>query len=226
MRDITVQFGSAMVLDGVSLNCVTKPLALVGRNGVGKTTLCKAIMGLVGIAAGTIELDGRRVDGRRPEQVAARGIGYVPQGRRIFGSLTVEENLLVVSPRAAEPYTLERIWERFPRLSERRTNLGTQLSGGEQQMLAIARALRTNPKMLIMDEPTEGVAPIFVDQLVSLIADICRTGIGLLLVEQNLRVAAAIAELALVMVNGRIVMQTPTSSLLDDEMAQRTFLGL
>ncbi|WP_225309128.1 ABC transporter ATP-binding protein [Hypericibacter adhaerens] len=224
--DLRVRFGTATILDGLSFACGREPLAIVGRNGVGKTTLCRTIMGLVQSQAGSIAWQGRSLTRLAPEDVARSGIGYVPQGRHIFRSLSVEENLTVVAAGRRGPYTLQRVWEKFPRLWERRRNRGDQLSGGEQQMLAIARALRTGPRILIMDEPTEGVAPIVVDQLIRLFQELVKEDVGVLLIEQNLMVAAAVARNALIIVNGRVAATVDTDRLIRDGTLQRQLLGI
>jgi branched-chain amino acid transport system ATP-binding protein len=214
------------MLRDVSLTLGPEPLAIVGRNGMGKTTLCQALLGLLPVRSGTITVAGSSVAGQRPFKIARVGIGYVPQGRRIFPSLSVQEHLHLVAGRQSSRWTIERIYDTFPRLAERRRNGGAELSGGEQQMLAIARALLLNPKVLIMDEPTEGLAPVFVNQLVRVFGQLSDEGIGLLLVEQNLAVATEIASRALVMVNGRIALETASAQLASSEELQHRYLGI
>ena len=231
VRDLNVHYGPAQILHGVSLTMGDAPLAVVGRNGMGKTTLCQAIMGLTDASAGEIRLDGRRVEGLGARRVARSGIAIVPQGRRVFPSLSVDEHLRLVAPRrkAQAPsaaWTIDRVYASFPRLAERRRNGGSQLSGGEQQMLAIARALLMNPRLVVMDEPSEGLAPVIVDQLVEILRHLAADGIGLLLIEQNLRVATAVADSVAVMVNGRIAAVLPASQLLEDEALQSRYLGI
>ena len=222
---LEVAYGASRVLQGVDLAVGGSPLALVGRNGMGKSTLCNAIMGLVPSQRGRILLGGRDLIGLVPERIARAGIGYVPQGRRIFPSLTVAEHLrLVARPGAA--WTVERVYATFPRLAERRRNGGAQLSGGEQQMLAIARALLTNPAFLVLDEPTEGLSPLVVTQVVEVLHQLARDGMGIFLVEQNLAVAAAVAEEIAIMVSGRIALHTESAVLLADEALQRRYLGV
>src|SRR5262245_15569823 len=182
-------------------------LSIIGRNGMGKTTLCNAIMGIAPPSVhGSIRFGGEELAGRASHRIATRGIGYVPQGRRLFPSLTVDEHLRMLAPRrdGDRRWTIERIYELFPRLGQRRGNGGAQLSGGEQQMLAIGRALLTNPRLLIMDEPSEGLAPAIVEMLVETFRALEREGLAILLIEQNLGVATAIAERQLVMVAGSI----------------------
>ncbi|WP_274423831.1 ABC transporter ATP-binding protein [Chelativorans sp. YIM 93263] len=223
--DLHVFYGASHVLHGVSLEAGTEPVAIVGRNGMGKTTLCKAVMGLVPARSGSIQVRGRAVTGLRPYQIARTGLGYVPQGRRVFPSLSVEEHLLLTA-RTRGRWTIERIYEIFPRLAERRSNGGGALSGGEQQMLAIARALLLNPSLLIMDEPTEGLAPVVVNQVTEILKAIRSEGVGLVLVEQNFAVATAVAERLLVMMNGTVALETTASALSRDEDLQRRYLGV
>jgi branched-chain amino acid transport system ATP-binding protein len=196
---------------------------------MGKSTLCEALMGLLPVHSGSIRLGGRALAGQRPFRISRAGIGYVPQGRRVFPSLSVHEHLRMVARPGADPareWTVERVYETFPRLAERRRNGGAQLSGGEQQMLAVARALLLNPSLLVMDEPTEGLAPVIVDQLVQLFGQLAADGIGLLLVEQNIAVATEIARTVLVMVNGRIALETNAADLAADADLQRRYLGV
>lgn len=224
VRDLHVRFGQAHILQGVSLAVGARPMAIVGRNGMGKTTLCQAIMGLVHASEGEIALGGERLNGLPPFRIARRGIALVPQGRRTFPSLSVEEHLRLVALRGAA-WTVERVYQTFPRLAERRRNGGTELSGGEQQMLAIARALLMNPKLVIMDEPSEGLAPVIVDQLIDVLRALPGDGMGVLLVEQNLRVAMGVAEEVAIMVTGRIAATLPAKRLEDQEL-QRRYLGV
>ncbi|WP_207481907.1 ABC transporter ATP-binding protein [Arenibaculum pallidiluteum] len=225
LRDLHVRFGRAHILQGVSLSVGKRPLAIVGRNGMGKTTLCQAVMGLVSISEGRIALGGERTDGLPPFRIARRGIALVPQGRRTFPSLSVDEHLRLVATRGAR-WTVERVYHTFPRLAERRRNGGTELSGGEQQMLAIARALLMNPKLVVMDEPSEGLAPVIVDQLVAVLRALPQDGMGVLLVEQNLRVATEVADEVAIMVTGRIAATMPAGQLAADQELQRRYLGV
>jgi branched-chain amino acid transport system ATP-binding protein len=222
-------YGSAHVLQGVTFSMGAEPVALIGRNGMGKSTLCKAMVGLLGAnghSDGSVRLDGVDLHGKPAYRIAKAGVGYVPQGRRLFTSLTVDEHLEIVgAPRGAD-WTPERVYELFPRLGERRTVSGTSLSGGEQQMLAIGRALLTNPRLLIMDEPSEGLAPTIVEGLIQTIKDLAAHGMGLLVVEQNLGVATSLANRQLVMVAGAIATETTAEALLGDPAAQRRFLGV
>jgi len=226
VNGLDVHYGQAHVLQGVTLAIGDRPLAVIGRNGMGKTTLCQAIMGMVGSSGGAISFGGAELRGLPPNRVARHGIALVPQGRRTFPSLTVHEHLVLAARGARSGWTVERIYETFPRLAERRRNGGTQLSGGEQQMLAIGRALVANPRLVIMDEPSEGLAPVIVDHLVEVLRRLPGEGMGLLLVEQNLGVATDVCEEVAIMVNGRIATRMPSAELLADEAAQRRFLGV
>jgi branched-chain amino acid transport system ATP-binding protein len=226
VEDVHGYYGTAHVLEGVSFSMGAEPVALIGRNGMGKSTLCAALVGLLGSATGSVRLEGRELMGRPAYKVAAAGIGFVPQGRRLFQSLTVEEHLEIVGAKRGAAWTPARVYELFPRLADRRGVSGTSLSGGEQQMLAIGRALLTNPKVLIMDEPSEGLAPTVVEGLVQTIKDLAAEGMGLLVVEQNLGVATALAERQLVMVTGQIATETTAAALASDPAAQRRYLGV
>jgi branched-chain amino acid transport system ATP-binding protein len=229
--DLNVYYGPAHILQGITLQAGSEPLALLGRNGMGKTTLCQALMGLVPAASGSIRFDGYELVGEKPYQIAERGIGYVPQGRRIFPSLSVHEHLRLVPSRSKssngrERWTIARIYDLFPRLKLRRRAGAASLSGGEQQMLAIGRALLTNPRLLIMDEPSEGLAPVIVDQLLDTLRRLSSEGLAILIVEQKLAVATAIAERLMVMVSGQIALETTSSAFSGDVDAQRRYLGV
>lgn len=226
VRDLNVNYGHAEILHGVSLDVSSKPFSVVGRNGMGKTTLCYAIMGMIPIRDGTISLDNTRIDRKPSTQIARHGIAIVPQGRRVFPSLSVDEHLKLVSQGRKAAWTPERIYDTFPRLAERKSNGGAQLSGGEQQMLAISRALLLNPRLIIMDEPSEGLAPVIVDQLIAILKALSRENVGLLLIEQNLRVATAVADTVAIMLGGRIAATLPAAQLSTDEALQRRYLGV
>ena len=199
-------------------------LAVVGRNGMGKTTLCNAVTGLVR-ASGSVKLAGEEILGLAPNVINGKGVGYVPQGRRVWPSLSVDEHLRLARRRG--PWTVERIYQTFPRLAERKANGGAELSGGEQQMLAIARALLLNPKLLVMDEPTEGLAPIIVQQVVTMLKALAAEGqISVLLIEQNLGVAIGVADTVDVMVNGRIARSMTAAELAADRELQQRLLGV
>ncbi|MEM1162966.1 MAG: ABC transporter ATP-binding protein, partial [Pseudomonadota bacterium] len=200
VRDLNVYYGQSHALQGVNLTLGQGVLSVVGRNGMGKTTLCKTIMGLEPVASGSISFNGQSLAGRAPAEIARMGIGYVPQGRRLWRSLTVDEHLKLVATPGS--WTPERVYGTFPRLAERRTNGGSQLSGGEQQMLAIARALLWNPDLLLLDEPTEGLAPIIVEEIQRHLRDLKAGGLTILLVEQNFRFATDLADRVYVLGRG------------------------
>jgi branched-chain amino acid transport system ATP-binding protein len=227
VRGLNGYYGNAHVLQDVTLDVGSDPVAVIGRNGMGKSTLCLALMGLLESADGSVRFEGTELVGLPPYKIAALGIGFVPQGRRLFPSLTVEEHLRLVAGRAnGTGWNPERVYELFPRLAERRGISAMQLSGGEQQMLAIARALLLDPKLLIMDEPSEGLAPTVVEDLVVAIKSLTGGGTALLLVEQNLGVAIALAERQLVMIAGRIAAETTAAELEGNADAQRRYLGV
>jgi branched-chain amino acid transport system ATP-binding protein len=222
-------YGTAHVLQGVSFSMGAEPVALIGRNGMGKSTLCKAIVGLLGATGrsdGSVQLDGVELMGKPAYRIAKSGVGYVPQGRRLFTSLTVDEHLEIVGAPRSAAWTPDRVYELFPRLGERKNVSGTSLSGGEQEMLSIGRALLTNPRLLIMDEPSEGLAPTVVETLIQTIKDLAAAGMGLLVVEQNLGVATTLADRQLVMVAGSIAAETTAQALLADPEAQKRYLGV
>jgi uncharacterized protein (UPF0261 family)/ABC-type branched-subunit amino acid transport system ATPase component len=226
IRGLNVFYGASHALQGVDLRLDGGALSVVGRNGMGKTTLCKAIMGLVPAASGSITFRGQPLLGRSPADIARLGIGYVPQGRRLWRSLTVDEHLRMVA-RKGGAWTIERVYATFPRLAERRGNGGAQLSGGEQQMLAIGRALLMNPKLLVMDEPTEGLAPVIVAQLEELLVSLAEDGdIDVLVIEQNIGVACAVAQTVAIMVNGRVNRIAPARDLAADRELQQRLLGV
>jgi uncharacterized protein (UPF0261 family)/ABC-type branched-subunit amino acid transport system ATPase component len=223
VEGLDVFYGRAHALQGVSLTLAHGVLGIVGRNGMGKTTLCNAITGLVP-ARGSVRLLGEEILGRAPNEITRRGIAYVPQGRRVWPSLSVDETLRLVASRKRD---VERVYAMFPRLAERKGNGGAQLSGGEQQMLAIGRALLLNPKLLVMDEPTEGLAPVIVEQVAQALRDLAAEGeIAVLLIEQNLGVAMTVADRIGVMVNGRIAQELPTAQLAADRELQERLLGV
>jgi branched-chain amino acid transport system ATP-binding protein len=228
VRDLNGYYGSAHVLQGVSFEIGAEPTAIIGRNGMGKSTLCMALIGLLRSTTGSVRFEGQELLGKPAYKIAAAGLGFVPQGRRLFPSLTVEEHLKLVAGKrnGTARWTIERVYEVFPRLAERKRVGGTQLSGGEQQMLAIARALLLDPKLLIMDEPSEGLAPTVIDQLLETIQGLSEAGTAMLVVEQNLAVAVGLAPRHLVMVAGRIAAQTTAEELQNDPDAQRRYLGV
>lgn len=223
IEGLDVFYGRAHALQGVSLALERGVLGIVGRNGMGKTTLCNAVTGLVP-ARGSIRLAGEEILGLAPNEITKRGIAYVPQGRRVWPSLSVDETLRLAAGRRRG---VDRIYAMFPRLAERRGHGGAQLSGGEQQMLAIGRALLLDPKLLVMDEPTEGLAPVIVEQVAQALRDLAAEGrIAVLLIEQNLGVAISVADRIGVMVNGRIAQQMPSAQLAGDRALQERLLGL
>ncbi len=223
---LDVHYGQAHALQGIDLAFDHGVLAVVGRNGMGKTTLCNAITGLVP-ARGSVRLGGREILGLAPNRITMLGIGYVPQGRRVWPSLSVDEHLRLAGGTNKGPWTIERVYRTFPRLAERKSNGGSQLSGGEQQMLAISRALLFNPALLVMDEPTEGLAPVIVEQVGAMLKALAAEGdISVLLVEQNLGVAIDVADQVAVMVNGRIARRLPAAELAADLDLQHRLLGV
>jgi branched-chain amino acid transport system ATP-binding protein len=226
VEGLNAYYGRAHVLHDVGFAMEREPVAVIGRNGMGKTTLCLAVMGLMSHAEGSVRFEGQELMGRAPYKISQAGIAYVPQGRRLFASLSTEEHLDMLGSRNGGRWTKQAIWKLFPRLAERRKVSAAQLSGGEQQMLAIARALLSNPKLIVMDEPSEGLAPTIVENLVQTCLDLVQEGVGLLLIEQNLGVATSLAERQLVMVAGEIAAETSAQALLDDPAAQQRYLGV
>jgi uncharacterized protein (UPF0261 family)/ABC-type branched-subunit amino acid transport system ATPase component len=226
--DLHVYYGESHAIQGVSMELEHGVLAIVGRNGMGKSTLCNTIAGLKAARSGTIHIFGRETSHLEPHVIHRHGVGYVPQGRRVWPSLSVEEHLRLVAlggPDAA--WTVERIYQSFPRLYERRTSGGSQLSGGEQQMLAIARALLGNPRLLVMDEPTEGLAPIIVDQVEKMLVRLAEEGeMSVLVIEQNIGVATAVSDQVAIMVNGRINRVMAATALAADRELQQQLLGV
>jgi uncharacterized protein (UPF0261 family)/ABC-type branched-subunit amino acid transport system ATPase component len=227
IRGLNVFYGRSHALQGVDLKLEHGVLSLVGRNGMGKTTLCNTIVGLTRAASGSIRFMGEELIGRAPAEIARLGLGYVPQGRRLWPSVTVDEHLRLAAGGTAGQWTIPRIYETFPRLAERRNNRGNQLSGGEQQMLAISRALLLNPHLLIMDEPTEGLAPLIVEQVEQILLSIGeQSDIGVLVVEQNIGVATTVAEKVAIMINGRINRIMEAARLEADRELQQRLLGV
>lgn len=226
IKGLNVYYGQSHALQGVDLELGSGVLSVVGRNGMGKTTLCKTIMGLEPASAGSISFYGSSLIGQSPADIARLGIGYVPQGRRLWKSLSVDEHLRLVA-KANGPWTVERIYSVFPRLAERKNNGGGQLSGGEQQMLAIGRALLLNPKLLLMDEPTEGLAPVIVTQVAEMLSQLGRDGeIDILMIEQNIGVACSVADKVAIMINGRINRIMDAGVLAADKALQQSLLGV
>src|SRR6201996_7627913 len=218
-------YGKSHILHGVSLAVEEgKITALLGRNGAGKTTTLRSLMGLTPAREGKITVFGQDTTRWPTFRIAAEGVGYVPEGRRIFANLTVDENLKVPLERAG-PWTIARIYQLFPRLAERRQNRGRQLSGGEQEMLSIARALLLNPRLLILDEPSQGLAPLIVREVFRIVQQMKDEGISVLLVEQNVRMSLEISDHAYVLENGQIVYSGPAAELRADETRIQALAG-
>src|SRR3954453_4845293 len=227
VRGLDVYYGHSNALQGVSLTLEAGVFSVVGRNGMGKTTLCKAIMGLVPVSGGSIRIRGDDITRQPPAHIARLGVGYVPQGRRLWRSLSVDEHLQLAAGLRRGAWTVERIYKTFPRLAERKDHGGGQLSGGEQQMLAISRALLTNPQLLIMDEPTEGLAPVIVAQVEEMLVRLGEDGdMSVLVIEQNIGVATAISKNVAIMVNGRINRIIDSARLSADRELQQRLLGV
>jgi len=218
-------YGKSHILHGVSLSLEEGELVtLLGRNGAGKTTTLRSLMGLTRAREGVVRVFGRATTDWPPYAIASLGVGYVPEGRRIFGNLTVEENLKVPAERPGE-WTIPRVYELFPRLAERRRNKGRQLSGGEQEMLAIARALLLNPRILLLDEPSQGLAPLIVQEVFRVVVAMRNAGMSVLLVEQNVRAAVEIADRAYVLDDGRVVYEGAAAELAQNEEQVRALAG-
>ena len=227
--DLSAGYGGLPALNGVSLDVRRGEIvALVGANGAGKSTLLRAVAGLLQPAAGRIEHEGRRIDGRPAHEIVRSGIAYVPEGRHLFGRLTVLDNLLLgaFTHHDGREQGLDEVTALFPVLKERSSQLAGTLSGGEQQMLAIARGLMSRPSVLLLDEPSLGIAPKLVARIYEALAAINRAGLTLLLVEQNVRAALACASRAYVLQTGRIVREGSSADLLGSELVRRAFLGL
>jgi branched-chain amino acid transport system ATP-binding protein len=230
VRDLHSYYGDAHVIHGVSLNVARgEVVALLGRNGMGKTTIIRSIMGMSPpqVKSGSVRWCGEELVGKRPFAIASRKIAIVPQGRRLFPSLTVIEHLtLLKSARATEGWTMNRVFELFPRLGERRHHRGGQLSGGERQMLAVGRALMIDPELILMDEPSEGLAPVMVQHLEEIVIDLRKAGLSILLVEQNLYSALATSERIYVLDTGKIVYEGVTSDLAKEPERLFDYLGV
>ena len=235
VRDIHSYYGLAHVLQGVSLAVPARTvIALLGRNGMGKTTLIRSIMGLSPpvVRSGSVVLRGEELRGKAPNEIARKGLGLIPQGRRLFPSLTVQEHLTMVRrPPSGDGagrvcWDLPRIYELFPGLAERKNHRGGQLSGGERQMLAIARALMTNPDLLLMDEPSEGLAPLLVQRLREELTELKTSGLSILLVEQNVRLALAVADHVHIIERGRVVYQGRPAELQAERAIMQKYLGV
>ncbi len=229
LADIHTYYGESYVLQGISLEVKEgSVVALLGRNGMGKTTTIRSIMGFAPPRRGTVRLNGKDITGLQPYQIAQMGIGLIPQGRFIFPSLSVEENLTMAARTRgkAEAWSLDRVYALFPILKERAKHKGNLLSGGEQQMLTIARALMTNPDLLLMDEPSEGLAPLIVREVGRIIGQLKQSGFSILLVEQNLPMAIGVADYVYLISKGVIVYQSTPEQLKGNEEAKAKYLGV
>ena len=226
LRDVETAYGRSQVLFGVSLAVgKAEVVSLLGRNGMGKTTTVKSIMGICAPKAGSITLDGKALHGLASYRIAQAGLGLVPEGRQVFPNLTVRENL-VATARRGGPWTLERVFTLFPQLKERQANYGNQLSGGEQQMLAIARALLTNPRLLILDEATEGLAPLIRHEIYRSIAALKADGLSILLIDKDVRALSRVADRHYVLEKGRVVWTGSSAELTASTELQHRYLGV
>ncbi len=230
VRDLKAFYGRSQALFGMELSVgAGEVVTLMGRNGMGKTTTVHAIMGVLAERSGTIEFDGRRIDQLPSFRIARLGLGLVPEGRQIFPNLSVRENLLAAASNRsgrAQPWTLERVIEFFPRLGERQANRGNQLSGGEQQMLAIGRALMTNPRLLILDEATEGLAPLIRQEIWTCLARLKREGQSILVIDKNVGAVIGLADRHHIVEKGRVVWSGTSTALASDSDLQHRYLGV
>ena len=230
VEGLETAYGLSQVLFGVSFSIdAGQVVTLLGRNGMGKTTTVLSVMGVVAARAGTITFEGKPLHGLPSFRVAQAGLGLVPEGRQVFPNLTVRENLVATAANrsgAAKPWTLERVFELFPNLAERRGNFGNQLSGGEQQMLAIARALMTNPKLLILDEATEGLAPLIRIEIYRSIERLKSEGLSILVIDKDVKALARVADRHYVLEKGRVVWNGSSAQLTQDQDVQRRYLGV
>jgi len=231
VRDIHSYYGKSHVLHGVSFELKEGELVcLLGRNGVGKSTTLKSVMGMVRPSHGQIRFEGQELIGRHPYEIARLGVGYVPEDRRIFKSLSVHENLLMgikdskIRGSVKDRWTIDRVYQFFPRLKERRGNKGIHLSGGEQQMLTVARTLMGNPKLILVDEPTEGLAPLIVKDVLDMLATIRNSGVTVFMVEQNFKAAVKVADRFYIMSKGQMVFQGDMAALMAAEEVRRNYL--
>ncbi len=234
IKNLSAGYGKVQVLHGISIEVPKgQVVTLIGSNGAGKTTTMRAVCGMIAPTGGEIHLNGERIDGLEPYHVARRGLAHSPEGRRVFATMTVQDNLLLGAfprltgsrPKGDVAQDLERAMELFPRLKERRTQLAGTLSGGEQQMLAMARAVMLNPEVVLLDEPSMGLAPILVDEVFKIIARLKTQGVTMLLVEQFAAAALGVADYGYVLENGRIAVHGPAAKLRDDPAVKAAYLG-
>lgn len=227
VEGLTAGYGASQVLEDLSFTMGHEAVCIVGRNGMGKSTLCNTLLGMIKPSRGSIVFQGEHIEGLPPERVARHGIAYVPQGRRLFPSLTVDEHLrMLAKGTRGKRWTPDAVYELFPRLAQRKRNGGAELSGGEQQMLSVGRALLLNASLVLMDEPSEGLAPTIVDSLIEAVHHMVAEGTAVLVVEQNLRAATSMAERQLVMVSGSIEHETTAAELAANVDLQRQYLGV
>ncbi|HEY60879.1 MAG TPA: ABC transporter ATP-binding protein [Anaerolineae bacterium] len=228
IRDINTYYGNSHVLQGCSLTVGKECVAVLGRNGMGKTTLLRSIIGLTPPRNGTIRWKDQEISGKLPYSIANMGIGYVPQGRRLYPSLSVEEHLTLHHRKIEETnsWTPERIFQFFPELADRRKISGTQLSGGEQQMLAISRALITNPSIILLDEPSEGLSPVNIDRVIKICHELLKENISILLVEQNIHIAEVLAKRISIILSGKTIYESDTADFLKNTDLRHKYLGV
>ena len=228
VSDLHAYYGKSHVLQGCSLTVDQGCVAVLGRNGMGKTTLLRSVMGLTSSRSGSIRWREKEITGKKPFVIASMGIGYVPQGRRLFPSLSVDEHLKLTYRQtdAANAWTPQRVYDLFPELAERRKLSGARLSGGEQQMLAIGRALVTNPTLILLDEPSEGLAPVAIQRVVEICRELRKANISILLVEQNIHVAAAFAERIYILLSGMTVYESAATTFLENLELRQKYLGV
>jgi branched-chain amino acid transport system ATP-binding protein len=228
VRDLHSYYGESHALQGCTLSVGKECVAVLGRNGMGKTTLMRSIMGLTPPRSGQVLWNGKDLAGKKPYDIASQGLGYVPQGRRLFPSLSVEEHLTLTFRKTGQPdeWTPTKVFDLFPEIARRRSISGARLSGGEQQMLAIGRALVTNPKIILLDEPSEGLAPVAVDRVVEICRELLKENISILLVEQNIHVAEALADRVYILVSGKTVHDSTAEKFLEDVELRQKYLGV
>jgi len=226
VENLVAGYAGSRVLDGVTLRVhAGEAVTLLGRNGVGKTTLIETVMGMVKATSGHVYIDGQDLTGKQPHALSKAGVAIVPQGRRVFAPLTVEENLEIAVRKSGE-WTVEKVYDWMPRLRERRSNLGSQLSGGEQQMLAIGRALLCSPRLMLLDEPSDGLAPTVVEQVGEILVRLAKTGLAVLIVEQDLRLAFDVADRVVVMAKGIVVHESSVAEFRRDGERAQALLGV